>query len=250
MPGLRASLERAAGRLVSRTGYVVKRVEPVDLDEQTARVVRAAAPYTMTSTERLVAVCDSVRYLVRHQIQGAIVECGVWAGGSMMAAARTLLDLGVSSRELWLFDTFAGMPEPAELDRDLHGVPAADRYRGDGRGDPSWCCASLEEVRRNLASTGYPEQRCHFVQGMVEETVPAHAPEQIALLRLDTDWYASTRHELEHLAGRVSRNGVLIIDDYGHWQGARRAVDDWLERLDRPVLLSRLDYTARLAVLP
>ena len=101
-----------------------------------------------------------------------------------------------------------------------------------------------------LLATGYPEQRVHFVQGLVEETVPEHAPEQLALLRLDTDYYTSTRHELEHLAPRLAPGGVLLVDDYGHWRGSQEAVDEWMATLPRPLLLQRIDYTARLAVMP
>src|SRR6266550_48538 len=246
-----APVKQAASRWMARTGYVVRPALPARLDEQLTATVKASIPYSLTSAERLVAMCEAVRYVTRYEIPGAIVECGVWAGGSMMAAARTLLDAGVTSRDLWLFDTFAGMPEPSELDRDLRGVAASKRYRGSaGRGDPRWACAPLDRVRRNLTSTGYPVHRCHLVKGMVEDTVPDQAPDPIALLRLDTDWYASTRHELTHLAGRVSAHGVLIVDDYGHWDGARRAVDEWLAEFPRPVLLSRLDYSGRMAVLP
>ncbi len=99
-----------------------------------------------------------------------------------------------------------------------------------------------------MASTGYPEERLHFVKGKVEETIPGDLPGKIALLRLDTDWYESTRHELEHLWPLLVPGGVLIIDDYGHWAGARRAVDEFFaDRVDAP-LLNRVDYTARVGV--
>jgi hypothetical protein len=93
-------------------------------------------------------------------------------------------------------------------------------------------------------------ERVHFIEAPVEESLPAHAPEQIALLRLDTDWYASTRHELEHLYPRLVPGGVLIIDDYGHWEGARRAADEYFGKIGEHLLLNRLDYAARIAVKP
>lgn len=101
-----------------------------------------------------------------------------------------------------------------------------------------------------MESTGYPPERIHLVPGRVEDTVPAQAPERIALLRLDTDWYASTKHELDHLYPRLSDGGVLIVDDYGHFEGARRAVDDYLAEQAEPLLLNRIDYTGRIAVKP
>jgi O-methyltransferase len=111
-----------------------------------------------------------------------------------------------------------------------------------------WCYAALDEVRRNVGEMGYPGEKLHFVQGKVEDTIPGSAPEQIALLRLDTDWYESTRHELIHLYPRLSAGGVLIVDDYGHWQGSRRAVDEWIAQAGVRILLNRIDYTGRVAV--
>jgi hypothetical protein len=122
-----------------------------------------------------------------------------------------------------------------------------DRHRGR-QDDPLVCFGALEDVQANMATTGIDDARLRFVKGPVEETIPASAPERIALLRLDTDWYESTRHELEHLWDRLSPNGVLVIDDYGHWAGARKAVDDFFAgRPDAP-MLARLDYTGRIAV--
>jgi predicted O-methyltransferase YrrM len=108
----------------------------------------------------------------------------------------------------------------------------------------------LADVQANLRSTGYPVERMRFVVGDVADTVPREAPERIAILRLDTDWYASTRHELEHLYPRLAVGGVLIVDDYGHWEGARLAVDEFLERTSAPILLNRIDYTGRIGVKP
>jgi len=108
----------------------------------------------------------------------------------------------------------------------------------------------MVEVQANLRSTGYDEEKLIFVKGMVEDTIPGLAPESIALLRLDTDWHASTRHELIHLYPRLQPGGVMMIDDYGHWQGARKAVDEYLSGLDVPLLLQRVDYTVRSAIKP
>jgi hypothetical protein len=99
-----------------------------------------------------------------------------------------------------------------------------------------------------MGSTAYPGSHIHYVKGRVEDTIPKHAPQAIALLRLDTDWYESTRHELEHLFPRLVRGGVLILDDYGHWKGAKEAVDEYFAKLGRSPLLQRLDYSGRLAI--
>ena len=223
---------------------------PPDFDAATAAVVRDVAPFTMTSPERIAALRQAVIHVCRHGIEGAIVECGVWRGGSMMAVARTLLEIG-ARRDLVLFDTFAGMTHPESVDRDLSGMPAAAALdHEDIATGATWAVSPLADVQANLRSTGYPVERMRFVVGDVADTVPREAPERIAILRLDTDWYASTRHELEHLYPRLAAGGVLIIDDYGHWEGARRAVDEFLERTAAPILLNRIDYTGRIGVKP
>jgi len=221
---------------------------PPDVDDHARAVLETVAPFTMTSPERILALRDAVRHICRHRIPGDIVECGVWRGGSMMAAALTLLACG-ERRRLHLFDTFAGMPPPSTADRDISGVPAADLLAvEDPLAGDTWCHSPLADVRANLASTGYPAELIRFVAGRVEETLPEEAPEQIAILRLDTDWYESTRHELEHLYPRLAEGGVLIIDDYGHWEGARRAVDEYLAATGTRLFLTRIDYTGRMAV--
>ncbi len=108
--------------------------------------------------------------------------------------------------------------------------------------------SGIEAVRSALLTSDYPEDRLHFVQGPVEETLPDAAPPELALLRLDTDWYESTLHELEHLYPRLAPGGILIIDDYGHWEGCRRAVEEYFARNPPMPLLQRIDYTGRLAV--
>jgi hypothetical protein len=202
----------------------------------TSPIVEAALPYTMTGAERLQALEDAVRHVVARGIPGALCECGVWRGGSVLAMALTLRDCGEESRELWLYDTFAGMTEPDERDG-----PEAARLGGE-------LAVGLEEVRATLLSSGYPHERFHFVAGPVEETLPGRSPGPLALLRLDTDWYASTRHELEHLYPLLAPGGVLIVDDYGHWEGAARAVDEYFAAHPPRPLLARIDYTCRMAV--
>lgn len=214
-------------------------------DQETLRL---AQPNTMTSPQRLQALVLAVRHIVRRELPGAIVECGVWRGGSMFAAARTLLDAGDSTRELYLYDTYAGMPAPGEHDVRRTDGRSAATLLADPREEQTRANAGLETVRRTMASSGYDSDRIHFVPGKVEDTIPDTAPATIALLRLDTDWYSSTLHELEHLYSRLVPGGVLIIDDYGWWEGARRAVDEFFARHPQPPLLNVIDETGRIAV--
>jgi O-methyltransferase len=223
---------------------------PPDFDNHDIAEHLAVAERTMTSPERIYALRNAVRYVHRTRLPGAIVECGVWKGGSMMAVARTLLELGVGDRELYLFDTFEGMSEPTDKDKMYTGQQAAVLLEGRAKEERLWGYVPLDDVRAAVLGVGYDAQRIHFVKGKVEDTVPDAAPEQIALLRLDTDWYESTLHELVHLYPRLAPGGVLIIDDYGHWQGARQAVDEYVAEHDIPLLLNRVDYTARIAIKP
>ena len=240
-------------RLLRRSGVTVSRFPASDFDAEFVELFRSVRDYTMTSPERVFALRDAARYVSRAQVPGAVVECGVWRGGSMMAVARTLLDAGDSTRDLHLFDTFSGMVEPGAEDRRGRDQRSArDLLARADRGDPEsvWCVATVGEVRTSLSRVGYPMERIHLVEGKVEDTIPEHAPERIALLRLDTDWYESTRHELVHLFERISPGGVLILDDYGYWQGARRAVDEYLAEHGHTLLLNRIDDTGRIALIP
>ena len=219
---------------------------PIDFDEADRELCRRVAPYTMTTPPRIYALARAVEHVVGGRVPGALVECGVWRGGSMMAVALTLLSLGVDDRELYLFDTFEGMTEPGEEDvmhtgQRAHDLVGDEHYRA---------AAPLEDVRDAVLGVGYPGDRIHFVRGPVEETLPGEAPAEIALLRLDTDWYSSTKHELVHLYPRLSPGGVLIVDDYAYWLGARKAVDEYLAENGLSLLLNRVDYTARIAVKP
>lgn len=228
----------------------VQEAFPPDVAADFLETYKKVKPYTMTSPERIFALCEAVKYIQDKHIEGDIVECGVWKGGSMMAVAETLLRTGDTHRDLYLFDTFEGMSPPTENDVDIGGMTAASLLdRSDKEKDETvWCNASLDVVKAALGSTAYPSDKIHFVKGMVEQTIPGFVPDRIALLRLDTDWYESTKHEMEHLFPRLSKGGVLIIDDYGHWQGARKAVDEYLEKNDVKILLNRIDYTGRIAV--
>jgi len=233
--------------LFSQLGYTIHRTPSwPDMDAQTIALFRSVRSFTMTSIERVYALRESVKYIIRHNVPGSIVECGVWKGGSMMAVAKTLLELE-TERDLYLFDTFEGMPPPTAVDVDLYGVQA-DVLLKTNPMTPA--IAPFEEVCRNMYSTGYNPARINLVRGKVEDTLPRAAPREIALLRLDTDWYQSTLHELVHLYPRLIKGGILIIDDYGHFVGSRKAVDEYFQENGIPIFLNRIDYTGRLAVKP
>jgi O-methyltransferase len=229
------SLVRAAPS--SRPGPARRRRRPARFDPEAREIIRSVRPRTMTAPQKLFALILATRYIVDHGIPGSIVECGVWRGGSMQAVARTLLARGVTDRDLHLFDTFEGMPPPTDRDRRPDGKPASELLASRPRSRKVWAVATMEDVQAGMADTGYPAAHVHLHRGLVEDTIPAQAPDRIAILRLDTDWYESTRHELEHLYARVPSGGVVIFDDYDFWQGARQAIDEFLDRGGARVLL-------------
>jgi O-methyltransferase len=239
-----SSLRSVVKRALAARGYEVRRSNPyryIDLSADDWELWRCVHEYTQTPPERVAALADAVAYVVRREIPGDFAECGVWRGGSSMAIALALQRLGVRDRQLWLYDTFGRMPPPSEHD---DGVPAEPVDQLNNSSNTAGL--TLPDVRRAMESTGYPRERVTYVEGLVEETLPRAAPVQLALLRLDTDWYVSTHHELVHLYPRLAPGGVLLVDDYGHFTGARKAVDDFFA--DEPLLLARLDHTARIAV--
>jgi len=221
---------------------------PTDLPADLRKIVVECRPLTLSSMHRLASTVDAIRHVVKNGIEGDVVECGVWRGGNMVVAARSLKALGDESRGLYLYDTFEGMTRPTDKDKDYTGETAADLLSGSEKGTGLWCEASVDDVRSNMRQTGYPMNQVHLVKGPVEETIPSTVPDKIAVLRLDTDWYESTKHELVHLYPLLVPGGVLIIDDYGHWQGARHAVDEYFSVNGIQVLLMRIDYTCRMAV--
>ena len=192
----------------------------------------------MTTAIRVHAIIQAVKYILKNKIDGDLVECGVWKGGSIMAMALALKELGDTRREIYLYDTFSGMSTPTNVDISYNGASA----------QIGLLYSSLEEVKSNVYSIGYPNDKFHFIQGKVEDTIPENIPEKIALLRLDTDWYESTKHELLHLFPLLSNKGVIIIDDYGQWQGARKAVDEYILENKLCILLNRIDYSCRIGL--
>lgn len=232
-------------------------IEDIDRDTVFSNIFAKAREYTMTSKEVLYSLYQASRYVAEHQIPGDFVECGVWRGGSSLLAAMTLREFDKAPkprllgrrpkpRHFWLYDTFEGMTAPTAADVDKEGNSAQfylDQYADDGR----WCYADVADVKNTFASNGFSDDQVTLVQGDVLETLKRQVPKSISILRLDTDWYESTKLELEVLYPLLVPGGVLIIDDYGHWEGSRQAVDEFFSTRP-PLLLNRVSYAVRMAV--
>jgi hypothetical protein len=255
---IKNSLARAPiQRLANLFGYTIVPTSPSSdnddpiMDEEISEIFEKCRKYTMTSKERVYALRNAVEYIASSKIPGDFVECGVWRGGSAMVIAYSLLEMHEANRKIYLYDTFTGMAKPSEedyliADKDIF---AESKWKKEQKEDHvAWAFSPLTEVKNNILSTGYPEDKLVFVRGKVEDTIPKTMPSKIALLRLDTDWYESTKHELTHLFPILVQNGVLLIDDYGHWAGSKKATDEYFSVNKIPILLHRVDYTARIGI--
>jgi len=243
-------IKKAIIPLIRKCGYDLVEYLPTNYDELTFKIFDSIKDYTMTGIERINAVIEAVKYVEKNKISGVMVECGVWKGGSTMAMALTLKMLNSETRDIYLYDTFSGMNAPTDDDIQYDGALAKKKFSETklSESTSTWCTWSLDKVRENVFSTGYPKDKFHFIKGTVENTIPDNLPKEIALLRLDTDWYESTKHELTYLFPLLSPNGVIIIDDYGHWEGAKKAVDEYISENNLVLLLNRIDYTGRIGI--
>ena len=229
-------------RLIKRKTFKKEKA----LTQEEYEIIKLGMQYSMASWERLYANINSIKYLVNSQIEGAIVECGVWRGGSMLTMLETLKQYSVINRDIYLYDTFTGMSTPSKED----GIFAHEKFKGlqTGEDKSNWCCADLNDVKSTINLSEYPNEKLHYVKGKIEDTVPGTIPDEISLLRLDMDWYSPTIHALTYLYPKVQSGGVIILDDYGHWDGCKQAVDRFVEENDVNLLLNRIDYTGRIAI--
>ena len=226
-------------------------LSPDMFETEFRELYKLCSPYTMTSCERMYGLYKAVDYVLSSGVPGDFVECGVWRGGSAMIIAKMMVNRGVENRKIYMYDTYEGMSPPTNFDIDINGQNASElmAISANKKEMSVWCLADLSEVKQNLASTGLAPEQLIFIKGKVEETIPEIVPEhKIAILRLDTDWYESTKHELLHLYPILSVNGVLIIDDYGHWSGCRKAVDEYFNSHNVKILMNRIDYTGRIGI--
>ena len=201
---------------------------------------------TMLSIQRLSGLVLGAKHIAKHGVVGDVVECGVAGGGSAIAVLRTL-SRSDDIRDVYLYDTYTGMPEPDEMDRKTRDATHAKDLYAEKKNWNAYSQGKVTHAITQLCPT-YPMDRIRFVQGMVEDTIPETAPDKIALLHLDTDFYASTKHTLTHLYPRLVPGGVLVLDDYGAWKGAQQAVDEYMAENDVKIFLAPTDYTQRIGI--
>lgn len=258
------TMKTAIQKVFNALGYKISKTESKptppptrhiipEIDDFDERTIRTALQYSMTSTERMWAIIQSLKMIARKHIPGDLVECGVWRGGNILLFALESEKLGLK-RDIWAYDTYEGMSEPTDADVSFRGKSAQDLLAAEPKIPKKethhnvWCYSPIDEVRANIARHAKSTDHIRFVKGKVEDTLKdeKNLPKEIALLRLDTDWYESTKMGLETLYPRLAKGGVLIMDDYGHWGGARRAADEYFK--GEELFLHRVDYTCRLLI--
>jgi len=233
-------------RLTSERGddYRTIQSQMFDLEPQFLTLYEQCHQYTTTSWQVLYALYKSIQYIVTNRISGDVVQCGALRGGSMKLVAQVLLSLADTQRTFFLYPAGAHLP-----DRGVHLGPSRNKTENNGpkEAERPYLAAGIRET---VATSGYPMEKLKLVKGGVEQTLLGTIPDRIALLRFDAVWYSSIKHEIEHLYPRLSPQGVLIIDDYGNDQDTRRAIDEYLSKIEKKPLLQRIDHACRLAIKP
>jgi len=219
-------------KIFDRAGYQVSSTKSLDYSKEDLEIIDFVKPYTLTDHQRIKSLLDGVEYIIKNNLSGSFVECGVWKGGSMIAVAKKLQNLNVDDRDIFLFDTFEGMSEPSKNDISQTGLDPLDKT--EHMNNP------IELVKDNFFKTNYPESKTHFIKGRVEDTLSKQDTGEIAILRLDTDYYESTKIEMEYLFPKIIKGGIIIIDDFGAWQGARKAVLEYIEKNKIQIYLNRI----------
>ena len=247
-------------KFLSSYGYQIKRLssdlEQFNEDFVGSQILEFAYKRSMQTRDSLYNLWLIGEYLEANKIKGDIVECGVWRGASIQLLTGQSLFMKWPSREFYMFDTFSGMTEPTFHDVRLKDkIPAhilgwKHNLETTGashlKGIPAY--ATLQDVKNGFSELGVDENHLNFIQGDVLATIPKFGPSEISLLRIDTDWYESTKHILEHFYPRLVTGGVLILDDFDYWEGAREATVEFFNARGLSPLLIRQGGGGRIYV--
>lgn len=226
---------------------------PVELSVREKEIIKYIynEKITMVGLPRMVSNVLATKYILDNNISGDFVECGVWKGGSILLV-KMILEEYNSNKKVWLFDTFTGMTEPSEVDRNSRGILAIEKFnRSKNENHNEWCYSPVQEVKNNFIKAKVNMAECHFIEGDVFKTLPKYKNDivKISFLRLDTDWYESTKIEMEQLYPLLVPKGVLIVDDFGHWEGSRKAVEEYFDKHEQyKPLLNLIDLVGRVGI--
>ena len=216
-----------------------------EMTEDENLLLEKCLKYSMTSKIRMWMLLNSINHVYNNKIEGDFVECGVWKGGNLILF-ETLNKKFNLEKKVFGYDTFEGMSNPTKYDVKYSGWSALENYQKRIESNEGYCFASLNEVRQNINSE-LAESNINLIKGKVEETLllEKNLPKKISILRLDTDFYESTLFGLEILYPKLEKGGVLIIDDYGSYKGAKKAVDQYFKI--KPFLIY-IDQSSRMII--
>ena len=221
-----------------------------ELSKKDYELINLIKNYSMTPKIRIYNLMQALKHLKIKKIEGDYVECGVWKGGNILLFKKFLESEDSRQRNIYAFDTFEGMTDPDKNDFEISTNNTAIKLLQKDKNKKTnvWGICNLDQVKKNISKHTKDLNNIYFIKGDVEKTLNEikNIPEKISLLRLDTDWYKSTKKELEVLYEKVSSGGVIIIDDYGHWGGSKKAVDEFFS--NKYVWMHYVDYACRLII--
>ncbi len=244
-------------KIINSAGFEIKRKSsrgtyPVELNDKDIQIIDyiMSKNITMIGLPRLIANVMSAKYVIKNKLEGDFLECGVWRGGSTLAVKMIFEEYHWDAK-VWLFDTFKGMTKPNKFDNLHNGENAKIHYDKFDKGDyNAWCYASVEDVKQVFMEAKVNMNQCEFIKGDVMKTLPQHIDKikHLSLLRLDTDWYESTKIEIEMLYPKLVSKGILIIDDFGFWEGARKAIEEYFDQQNHYPYLHHIDHSGRICL--
>ena len=231
--------------IINFTGYVY--IKKIDNELENASdfnkdIIKRFSKYTMTSNVKIFSLIKAIEYVNKFKIHGDFVECGVYTGGNIMIMKK-LINKKIK-RKIFAYDTFEGMVTPTSHDIKIDGTIEKKKYLKTD----NWVSCSLNKVKENFNEMRLNLKNVKFIKGKVENTlkIKKNLPKKISILRLDTDFYESTKIELKILYPLLVKGGVLIIDDYGSWLGSKKAVDEYF--VGKKKFFHYIDHSARMII--
>ncbi len=215
---------------------------PIEANNKIKELINISHEFSMTSKRKMYMLSEAVRHVKNKKLDGDFVECGVWKGGNILLY-KLLNDYYFLQKSIFAYDTFDGMFNAEDIDINYKKKIAKKLLKNSKKDEKITnihCFATIENVKKNISK--YTNlNNINFISGPVEKTLilEKNLPKKISILRLDTDFYQSTKIELDILFPRLVYGGILIIDDYGYWMGQKKAIDEyfnnkqWLHRVDQ-----------------
>jgi hypothetical protein len=223
-----------------------KKKDIIEVNKYEKKLINKCLQYSMTNFERMWSLIQSFHHVRQESLVGDFVECGVWKGGNIILLKKLIEKFNLK-KNIYGFDTFEGMVEPTFYDLNYNNKSAKKMFDEHKKKDIGFAMCSLDDVKKNIKKNTKTDN-IFLIKGKVENTLKykKKLPKKISILRLDTDFYQSTKIELEILFPRLVKGGVLIVDDYGFWKGAKKAVDEYF--CDYRQFMHYVDHSCRLLI--